>query len=420
MQVIRQRLSSKRHTWIPSAIPFFLFGFIYYFVSPALVFRFLSERHPLLDAATRFFDPGYFDFRYFLDAAVILVSFLLGYVLTKAGTAGRGTVADYGSVQTSFPGILAISFGALIVFLAISARMAGATFFTGYSTYNILVLGPFSTCVFLSAWFVNYFSRREIRFFFLVIFGICSVLLLGWGSRMFFVLGFVALILGLVSRNRQLLRSPWFYGFLALCFVFMMAVGVARQGGREFSGDNLLAILFAEPLFTAVSGSLYLEHSGGRPMFGVPYDLFASVIHFIPSAIFPGKIALINQITFSEHIESPFGAKALIVSLYSNFGVFYPVFVVAVGAYYGFLRKKSRHSIFYRATYFSALPVLAFLFFRDNLTTVIKVLVFNGLAMPLFIAFLLVWLLPRRSAGKKVRHVRIGNNSLTSVQGSGA
>jgi hypothetical protein len=134
----------------------------------------------------------------------------------------------------------------------------------------------------------------------------------------------------------------------------------------------------------------------------------AAIIHFIPSAIFPGKLDLISAITFNENITSPFGAKALLVNLYSNFGFFYPIFLALVGSYYGFLSRKARYSVFYRATYFSALPVLAFLFFREDLSTIIKVVVFNGLAVPLFIALLLFWCFPQPITETKGRYSRLG------------
>jgi len=235
---------------------------------------------------------------------------------------------------------------------------------------------------------------------------------------MFFVLSLMALMLGLVSRNKKLMKSVSFYSSVVVLVVFMMVVGIVRQGGTEFGADSLIAVLFAEPLFTSVSGSLYLEHSGGRPTSGVPHDLLAAIIHFIPSIVFPGKIELINAVTFDDNIESPFGAKALLVSLYTNFGMFYPVFTASIGAYYGFLSKKAKNSLFYRATYFSALPVLTFLFFREGISTVIKVLLFNGLLVPLFIALILAWLLRRPTGTRESDPTRDFRESV--VQGSSA
>jgi hypothetical protein len=212
---------------------------------------------------------------------------------------------------------------------------------------------------------------------------------------MFFALSFLALMLGLVAKNKKLLKSLHFYSLITIFGLLIIAVGIVRDGGGEITGDKLLAIFFAEPLFTSISGSLYLENSGERPAFGIPNDLFASVIHFVPSAIYPGKMQLIGEITHNEDVVSPFGGKSLIVSLYSNFGFFYPVFIAFIGFYYRVLYRKAQNSVFFRATYFSALPLLLFLFFRENLITVIKVMFFNGLAVPTFISLFLIWLSPR-------------------------
>jgi oligosaccharide repeat unit polymerase len=355
----------------------------------------MSYDNDLLYAATKYLDSSYFNGSYLLDALVILVSFLLGYFVPKVRTNAQGSVFDYGSFQTSSPSLLAIILCVLISYFAALAVASGGGIFTGYSTYNMSVLGPFSTSAFLSAWFINYFSKKQIRFLFAAIFVFCSVLLLGWGSRMFFALSFLALMLGLVAKNKKLLKSLHFYSLITIFGLLLIAVGIVRDGGGEITGDKLLAIFFAEPLFTSISGSLYLENSGERPAFGIPNDLFASVIHFVPSAIYPGKMQLIGEITHNEDVVSPFGGKSLIVSLYSNFGFFYPVFIAFIGFYYRVLYRKAQNSVFFRATYFSALPLLLFLFFRENLITVIKVMFFNGLAVPTFISLFLIWLSPR-------------------------
>jgi len=393
----RPPISTKR-AWIPGAIPFFLVGFAYYLVSPALVYQFMSHDNELLQVATAYIDSDYFNISYMFDMLLILGSFLCGYVLGRIGTTAKRSVLDYGSFQTSFPLLLVISFGILITYFAMVAAASGGGFFTGYSTYNVPILGAFSTCVFMAAWFVNYFVRRKVSLLFLGSFLICSLLLLGWGSRMYFVLGCVTLLLGVVSDNRRLLKSLWLYAGIAGFCILVLSVGIFRQGGVDFSSDRLVGIFFAEPLFTSISGSLYFENSGGRPTFAFPHDLFASVIHFIPSAIYPNKVQLLSELTFNENVQSPFGAKSLLVNLYSNFGRFYPLFVAAIGAYYGFLYTRARASTFYRAVYFSALPVLLLLFFREGLATVIKVLAFNGMLVPVFVAFMLIWVSPRPMA----------------------
>ncbi len=388
-------LPQQKERWVPSSLPVFGFGVVYYLLAPAFVLKYLAEDNDLLSVAKRYIDPDYFNATYFLDVLVIVASFLLGHWLAKACTRPRESVLDCGSFQTGYALSVAASFALLVLYFAWTAHAAGAAWFTGYTTYDMGILGPLSTSAFLSVWFLNYFPQRLVRLLFLSLFAFCSLLLLGLGSRMYFVLSTMALVLGLVSRNRDLLRSPRFYGFATGFLVLMVGVGILREGGREFSFDALMAIFFAEPLFTSVSGSLFLELSGGRPVEGVPVDLYASLIHFVPSVIYPEKLEVIRELTANPNIVSPFGARALQVSLYSNFGIYYPLYIAGIGFYLGFLRTKARHSNFYAATYFSALPIMIALFFREGMINVIKVMFFNGLMVPCLVALILLLISPR-------------------------
>jgi len=377
---------SNENLWIPGAIPFFLFGFFYYLISPVFVFPLLSRENDILFFATGYLVDSYFDSAYALDVLFIFLSFYFGYSATKSATSRTLSTLDYCSFQEKSPLFFALALLTLIVYFLLVAVQTGPGLFTGYSGYDVYVLGAFSTIVFLSAWFVNFFSEKHIRYLFIIYFIFCSVLLLGWGSRMFFVLSFTALLLGFISHHKKILKSVLFYVSASISAIFIVFVGVLREGGTDFNSNTLLGILFAEPLFSAASGFLFLENSGGRPAYNIPHELYATVIHFVPSFLFPGKIQLISDLTFNENISSPFGGTALIVNLYSNFGMLYPIFVAAIGSYYGFLFVKSQDSIFYRSIYFSALPVLLFLFYRDGITTVLKVLFFNGLIVPYFVA----------------------------------
>ena len=206
---------------------------------------------------------------------------------------------------------------------------------------------------------------------------------------MYFVLSCMALILGAVSKNRKLLTNLWFLSLMPIVGLLMVGIGILRQSGGELSSDALIAVLFAEPLFVSLTGSLYLENVGERPVFGVPYDLLAALINFIPSAFYPGKIELMRSFTYNEFVYAPFGGRSLISNMYPNFGYFYPMYIGFIGYYFGFLYKKAKSSVFYRATFFSALPVLMLQFYRENTTTFVKLLFFNGLFLPLVIALLL-------------------------------
>ena len=62
-----------------------------------------------MDSATIYLDSSYLDSSYFLHAVAILLSFLFGYGLGRAVTRSKPNIADYGSLKTSVPKLLALS-----------------------------------------------------------------------------------------------------------------------------------------------------------------------------------------------------------------------------------------------------------------------------------------------------------------------
>ena len=67
-----------------------------------------------------------------------------------------------------------------------------------------------------------------------------------------------------------------------------------------------------------------------------------------------------------------------------------------IGFLYGYLNKLAKFSIFYRAVYFSLLPLLMFHFFREGFITVIKVMFFNGFILPAIIVLFLYLLFVKK------------------------
>src|SRR5699024_4511552 len=124
---------------------------------------------------------------------------------------------------------------------------------------------------------------------------------------------------GYISLNRHLLTSLRLYFISAISLVFIVGIGVWRNNSK-INPETLAEIFLAEPLFTSITGALYIENSGGRPILSFPTDIIASVVNFIPSVIYPNKIDVINTLIYDANKEAPFGASSLIVNLYSNFG----------------------------------------------------------------------------------------------------
>ena len=98
----------------------------------------------------------------------------------------------------------------------------------------------------------------------------------------------------------------------------------------------------------------------------------------------------------------------MIANVYPNFGFFYPLYIGFIGGYYGYLYKRAHKSVFYRAVYFSALPILVFFFYREPIFTLVKVMFFNGLLVPVVISLLLSYRIRKR------RPVNAGKATLSS------
>lgn len=388
-------VNNKNDTWIPSAIPFFSFGVFFYLVSPAITLNFVTDSI-LVNAARNFISSEYFNIYYWLDVIIISVSWLLGYVWARRVTRKKSHFLNSVSLYRLAPRIIFLLLFATLLLLIFRSMAMGAVFFSGYETYDISILGPFATMVFTSAFFLNYFSIPKYKKLFFFLFLTSAIILLGFGSRMFFLLGFITVLLGFLSNNRKYLTNIGLYITLGLVFLFILSVGIWRSENVAVSFENLFGILFAEPLFTAVSGAQYLENIRVRPVTNWPTDIVASFINFIPSIFFPGKVDALTRLTANPYKFSPFGAHSIIVNIYSNFGYFYPLFIFLIGWFYGFIRTKAVKSLFARTVYLTILPILMFHFFREGYITVIKIIFFNGFILPYIILLMLKTMLTKR------------------------
>lgn len=377
--MIAKKTFSSSSLWIPSAIPFFIFGFSYYLITPYLAFTFLQD-FSVVKTAEKFIYSSYFDARYLIDCLLIFIFWIFGYSISKK-TKPKQRIVDRFSNFNSAPIILGALFLTFLFYLVVSAALKGSIFFSGYSSYDVAILGQLSTLVLMSVWFIIYFQSKRITYLFTFIFLVSSIIILGFGARMFFILGAISLSLEYLSSHKRKIFSPFFLIFVSGLAIFIVWIGVWRSN-MDLSLDTLMFIFLAEPLFTATSGALYIDNLGGRPLFALPTDVVASVINFVPTIIFPEKLNVLDSITYNEYKSSPFGASSIITNMYSNFGIFFPLYFLFIGFFYGFLKKMAKVSIFYRAVYFTLLPLLMFHFFREGLITVFKVIFFNGFILP--------------------------------------
>jgi len=374
---------------------------VYYFLAPYFALQWI-DGVILIDAARQFFKDDFFDFFYFLDCVVVLISWCGGYFLAKRIVIRGAPSLDFFARNHTLSWLLILFLYLFLIFHTVSSYFSGASFFSGYENYDIAVLGPLATTLYISVLFFHFFVDKSIKRAFLLIFLISSILMIGLGSRMFFILGSITLVIGYVSRNPDALKKIYFYLSLILLFSFVVLVGIFR-GTDEISSEMFIGIAFAEPLYIATSASTYLANIGERPFLSFPSDLIASLINFIPSAIYPDKLNFIESIVLDVNKFSPFGGSSLLVNLYSNFGVAYPIFVFLIGLFYGYLYKRALTSRFFRAVYFSVLPLLMFYFFREGFITVFKVMFYNSLIFPLIVISFMRLMLPKHLAGSKLQ-----------------
>lgn len=372
-----------------SPIPFFALGFFYYLILPYFVLTYLNvyELTPV-EAVLPFMDKSFFTLTYFVDISLIFISFIFGYKLSLCFLTKK-TSSQFDQYSNS-TNLSKIFFGIIVVFnliLVSNFKNKGGILFSGYQGFDISFLGQLSTITFLSFFFLNYFQEKssKIMFFLLILFE--SSILLGLGSRNIVMNGTITGLLGLLYFNKKLLFSIKFYAFICTFGVLILFIGVWRTG-FELGINTILGILFAEPVFVISSASLYLENLVTRPFINFPQEIFISVINFIPTFIYPGKVGLINSFMSDIQHFSPFGASSVLVNLYSNFGYFYFVYIILVGAFFGYIYKKSLNSVFYRSIYFSAVPMIVFQFYNQFLYSFFKLLIWNAVLVPILIFYI--------------------------------
>lgn len=365
-------------------------GFVYYLIIPFIVLTYFNvyELTPV-EAVLPYMNESFFSLNYFLNIFLILSSFIIGHKLslcffTKKEVSIFDQYSNSKLLSTIFLAIL-IAFNLILI---ISFKKKGGVLFSGYQEFDISFLGQLSTITFLSFFFLNFFKSKTSRVLFFTLVLYEASILLGLGSRNIVMNGTITALLGLLYFNRKLIFSLKFYSFLGVFAFLILFIGVWRTG-FEFKINTLLGIFFAEPTFVISSASLYLESLFVKPFINFPYEIFISVINFIPTFIYPNKVTLINYFMSDVQNFSPFGASSVLVGLYSNFGYFYFVYVILLGTLFGYLYRKSFNSVFYRSIYFSAVPLIIFQFYNQFLYSFFKLLIWNAILIPTIIFFII-------------------------------
>ncbi|ASK56500.1 hypothetical protein CEQ48_17770 [Vibrio tarriae] len=377
--------------YLPSAMLFFLFGFFYYLILPVVSIHFLGDNRQV-EIVQTYVDSALYGEEYYM---VSIFGLLFFYFFLKFGEKIKFRAVSIGQDVCHYkltPIIISLILLFILFVSTIKGVMDGVVLFSGYSDYNISILGPYATTVFCSVIFVNYFESRKNKFIFLSIFLISSVLLLGLGSRMFFLLGAISLLLNIICVNPRVIRSPLFIFSIFSIFILVLVVGGWRSKS-DINLDGIVGIFIAEPLFTSVSSVNYFKSIDDFFVFKFPYDIIASIFNFTPSILMPNKGDLVDSIAYDIKEYSPFGASSLLVNVHINFGVLFFIYFSLIGFVFGFMKSLAKKNKLFYAIYLSSLPLLMFHFFREGFITYIKVQFFNAIIMPLLLVSILGFLL---------------------------
>ncbi|MBI6487228.1 oligosaccharide repeat unit polymerase [Proteus mirabilis] len=374
-----------------NAIYFFLFGFLYYLISPVVSLYFFDNSW-FVAIAKQHVELQEYGLIYFFISTLCLLIFTLAYLIFSNLKIIKINIGEKEKEHKLLPLIIFIIIFLFLFFTIVKSYYSGVNLFSGYNEgYNISLLGPLATISFSSTIFMFYFEKKEYKIAFLCVYIISNVFLLGMGSRMFFLVGLISIAVNQYNKNPRILKSFRFYFLGISLFLFILFIGVWRNNS-EFSLDKLLGIFFAEPLFTSISAINYLNNIGNESLIKIPWDIIASALNFIPSELFKDKIVIISQIAYDIKSYSPFGASSLLTNIYINFGILFPIYIFSIGMLFGILKKLSYNKLIY-SIYITSLPLLMFHFYREGFITYIKIQFFNGLIFPIFIVLFISFLL---------------------------
>lgn len=370
-------------------IDFFIFGALFYFLTPGMVYenRLLTLSPGIIEwreAADPFF-KGQLQYFFLLFVLGWLISYLAGIMFYRA-LRFKSPDAEREHIWTNTPpnilGMVALLFVAVIVVFYID--MGRGVLMAGYgSEYNSLVLGGLGSCMVLLMflYFVNIKRAWTLRVSVIVCLSVVGIVLLLSGSRMYVVtplMGFVAL--GLISHTELTKRGKILIIGLLLAVGFS-AAGVLRIPGLEAS--DVFYIFLAEPVFTSYSLVSFWSLND-LPLISMPLPFISDFINVIPSMLFPNKAEYIRSVESMGYTAiAPLGAASIAFTAVGNFGVAGAlVFVFVLGFFLEWLYSRLLRSAYYFSIYICLVGLLPFIFYRDPLSVTVKISVMVAILLP--------------------------------------
>ena len=396
----------------------FSIGYLVYWVTPIALGegRFFTE-YSAMALWYGLFDriPQSVIVLYLLMSLGIYLAFCAGVLLCRRLRPERPL-----AVRRFFFDARLLNFFLLLGGMAASVYIVGLRdrFFRGY-TLNRTLTDPDShgsliaVGIFLLSLAILYSLKRQekrpdIRFrdavshHFFAVYLVVALLLLSLGGRLYF-LSFILMLLVCRSVYFQKISYRAFALFVMVVGVSTGTIGVLRLGASVSTSAGLFNVA-AEPLFNSFSLLQFLV-DGRFDLINVPIFLLGDLVNIIPSALFPGKGALLlDPDKFGYYVFSPVGSLSSFFSFMINFGFLGTLLVIfCLGFFLQLLRSRGR-SVLSKTIYVMVSAWLATTFFRDPFSvSLVKSIFQYSILFPVIVVFsaglLTFWLVeaPRRA-----------------------
>ena len=363
----------------------FIFGFLYYLIVPPLVVSSRSwEDYPGMHNLYMYYKDGYMS-DYFLYIIFVGFFFLSGSFASSLSHNPYKIVKSNRVVRSKSLFIISMP---LFLYCQLLILQNRGSLFQGYL---VEVDAPFvgtiaSASMFYLFMFIYNKSgiySKGISKMLIVILLELSIVLMGLGSRMYVFIIFISILVYYLDMNIISLRKLLLYGGLGALFV--LAIGIWRQGGTNITMEGLVYIGVAEPTYTWIS-AISMYDMNTLPLFAFPYNFISSFLNFIPHVLLPNKSELISDVALQY--DAPLGALNIIVSLISNFGILGSLVAIFLLGYLLTYIRLHWQTIFGQTYYYCVCGVIPFQLFRDPFTVVNKAFFSNLLLVPLLFILL--------------------------------
>lgn len=365
----------------------FSFGFIYYLISPVVV----GSHNLFLDIQG--FNSWHYDYdslsydklkQYCLIVSFWFLSFVIPSQIIRSNN-------DFSIKNNSLPRVSKLIVIAIIFPILLYTVLKIPTMINHYGSEEVTGKGTIASgsmfILYINIYLLSNNDRRglltKLIKWALYIVTFC---LLVTGTRMYFLIVVIALMINYFFYEKNG-RIPFkFYLFSIITLIFILIVGVLRNGLQNtVTMEALLSVFFMEPLFTWWSAMSYLGLND-IPAISFPSGFFSSFLNFIPTFIFPDKASILISTKTLADFYTPLGAESLFVSVSANFGYIFGCFYfMFLGGYFSIIHSLSKTNIYIRTHYICICAILPFQFYRDGFDIVNKQFLFNLFIIPIVI-----------------------------------